>query len=320
MMRGEDGNQRLTGGVGRDILALIGTGEARARLDDGGGLMRREREWVEVFVPDGTDVEGALARTTHLAIGAHQDDLEIMAYDGIMRCFRNDGLWFCGVVMTDGSGSPRDGLYADYTDEQMKSIRRKEQKKAAIIGEYGAQVLLDYPSSAVKESSNRAPVEDLEALLRKATPQVVYTHNLADKHDTHVATALRVIEALRGLPAAERPERVYGCEVWRSLDWLVDADKVAFDVTSHENLQRALLGVFDSQVSGGKRYDLATMGRRRANATYYASHDVDVAERMIYAVDLTPLIDDPSLDVGVFVQALIDRLRQDVVGRVERLR
>jgi len=29
----------------------------------------------DIFVPDGTPVEAALARTTHLGIGAHQDDL-----------------------------------------------------------------------------------------------------------------------------------------------------------------------------------------------------------------------------------------------------
>lgn len=281
--------------------------------------MKLNLDTAEIFVPDGMRVEDALARTTHMAVGAHQDDLEIMACDGILKCFQRDDRWFCGVVMTDGSGSPRDGLYARYSDEEMQVVRRKEQKKAAIVGEYGAQVLLDHPSSAVKDSSNRAPLEDLRALLREAGPQVVYTHNPADKHDTHVATALRVIEALRGLPAARRPRRLYGCEVWRSLDWLLDDDKVAFDVSTQESLQRALLGVFDSQISGGKRYDLATTGRRRANATYYASHETDAATRMIYAVDLTPLIEDLDRDVGVYVEAFIERFRQDVTERLEKL-
>ncbi|MFO7741626.1 MAG: PIG-L family deacetylase [Anaerolineae bacterium] len=282
--------------------------------------MKLSLDTAEVFVPDGMRVEEALARTTHMAVGAHQDDLEIMACDGILKCFQRDDRWFCGVVMTDGGGSPRDGLYADCTEAEMRAVRRKEQKKAAIVGEYGAQVLLDYPSSAIKESSDRAPVEDLHALLEAASPRVVYTHNLADKHDTHVATALRVLEAIRSLSAAERPERLYGCEVWRSLDWLLDEDKVAFDVSTQENLQRALLGIFDSQISGGKRYDLATIGRRRANATYYASHEVDAASRMIYAVDLTPLIEDPDRDVEAYVEALIERFGQDVTERVERLR
>ena len=33
----------------------------------------------EIFVPDGTPMPDALARTTHICIAAHQDDIEIMA-------------------------------------------------------------------------------------------------------------------------------------------------------------------------------------------------------------------------------------------------
>jgi hypothetical protein len=40
----------------------------------------------DVFVPDGIPVATALARTTHLCIAAHQDDIEIMAYHGIAEC------------------------------------------------------------------------------------------------------------------------------------------------------------------------------------------------------------------------------------------
>lgn len=266
----------------------------------------------QIFVPDGLPAAEALARTTHLAVSAHQDDIEIMAMDGVLQCFQRDDRWFTGVVVTNGAGSPRTGLYAHYTDEQMQAVRVKEQKKAALIGEYAAQILLDYPSSAVKDRANTDPVDDLEAIFRAARPQVVYTHNLADKHPTHVGTALKVIAALRRLPADERPAKVYGCEVWRDLDWLLDEDKVAFDLSAQENLQMALLGVFDSQISGGKRYDLATMGRRRAHATYHASHATDVTTSTSFAMDLTPLIADPSLDIVAYVQSFIDRFAQDV--------
>ncbi len=280
--------------------------------------MRFNNTTAEIFVPDGIPEEEALSRTTRMAVAAHQDDIEIMAFDGILKAFRNPKEWFCGVVVTNGSGSPRAGVYAGYTDEEMMAVRRREQRKAAVIGEYGAQVLLDYPSSAVKDPSNSAPVDDLTTLLFAARPRVVYTHNLADKHDTHVAVALRLIEAVRRLPEDARPEKLYGCEVWRDLDWLVDSDKVAFDVSAHENLQSALLGVFDSQVYGGKRYDLATLGRRRANATYHESHGVDAATGMIFAMDLTPLVEDVSLDVGEFVLGYIRRFSEDVSGRVSR--
>jgi LmbE family N-acetylglucosaminyl deacetylase len=277
------------------------------------------RDTAQIFVPDGLPVEPALSRTTHLALGAHQDDLEIMAVDGILACFQREDKWFTGVVVTDGRGSPRSGVYQNYSDDQMWAVRNKEQQKAAIIGEYAAQVLLDYSSSAVKDGANKQPVEDIAHLLKIARPEVVYTHNLADKHPTHVGVALKVIEAIRSLPESERPQKLYGCEVWRDLDWMVDEDKVAFNCSAHENLQTTLVGVFDSQVSGGKRYDLATMGRRRAHATYHASHQTDVTTGLTFAMDLTPLIENITLDISAYVQDFIHRFAQDVRQRINQM-
>jgi len=282
--------------------------------------MQLNNPGAEIFVPDGTPVEQALARTTHLAVGAHQDDLEIMAYRGILECFQQLDKWFCGVNVTNGAGSPRDDLYKDYTDEMMQVVRRKEQKKAAVVGEYTAQIFLDYSSAATKDGSNPAVKEDLKKVFLATRPRIVYTHNLADKHDTHVAVTLRVIAALRELPDDAKPQQVLGCEVWRDLDWMADSDKVPMDVSAHENLAAALLGVFDSQICGGKRYDLATMGRRRAHATYFESHGVDVSTSLIYGMDLTPLIKDPTTDVFSYVQGFIDRFAQDVRSRIEKVR
>lgn len=272
----------------------------------------------EIYVPDGVAPDEALARTTHMAIGAHQDDLEIMAFAPILECFQNAKKWFTGVVVTNGSGSPRDGVYAQYSDDEMIQVRRKEQKKAAFLGEYAAQALLDHTSSAIKDAKQPGPRADIQALLDAARPEFVYTHNLADKHDTHVAVTMRVIEAIRALPKEARPKKVYGCEVWRDLDWMVDADKVPFDCSAHEGLQVALVGVFDSQVAGGKRYDLATMGRRKAHATYHASHATDVTTGLSFGMDLTALIEDDSLDAGEYVQGFIARFAEDVRARVAK--
>ena len=74
----------------------------------------------------------------------------------------------------------------------------------------------------MKNPDETAVVEDLEQILRAARPEFVYLHNLADKHDTHVAVALRSIAALRAVRQDVKPKRVYGCEVWRDLDWLPD--------------------------------------------------------------------------------------------------
>jgi len=280
--------------------------------------MELHNSGAEIYVADGSPVEAALARTTHLGVAAHQDDLEIMAYHGILECFGRKDKGFAGVTVTNGAGSPRDGLYGRYSDEEMQVIRRKEQKKAAYVGEYSAHVFLDYSSGAVKDAHNSHVVGDLKRVIAAAKPQVIYTHNLADKHDTHVAVTLRLIQALRELPADSRPQHLYGCEVWRNLDWLNDDDKVIFDVDGHENLATSLVGLFDSQVAGGKRYDLATMGRRRANATYLASHGVDKSTSLIFAVDLTPVM-DAKVDVKEYALGYIDRFAKEISGRLSKL-
>ena len=282
--------------------------------------MKLSLQTADIYVPDHVGQVSALSRTTHLGIAAHQDDLEIMAADGILACFQQPDRWFTVVIVTDGVGSPRDGLYRNFTDEQMREVRRVEQKKAADIGEYAAVVLLDCPGAVVRDAADGRPVDDLVEVLRAARPTIVYTHNLADKHDTHVAVALRTIDAIRRLPAGDRPSRLYGCEVWRDLDWVPDDEKVIFDVSGNESLRASLVRVFESQISGGKRYDLATEGRRRAHATYAVSHGTDDATACIYALDLTPLASDDSLDPAAFIRGVLDRFREDVERRIGRHR
>jgi LmbE family N-acetylglucosaminyl deacetylase len=281
--------------------------------------MKFHLKTAEIYVPDQVSVEDALARTTHLCIAAHQDDIEIMAAQPIIECFQKEDVWFTGVVVTDGRGSPRNDIYQKYSDDEMRLVRFREQYRAAMVGEYSAQIMLDIPSKVVKDSSKSEPVEDILKILKATKPRYVYTHNLADKHDTHIGVVLRVIEALRSLEQAERPKRCVGCEVWRGLDWMVDSDKVVMDLSNHENLQLALLGVFDSQIVGGKRYDLASMGRRRANATYFESHEVDDATGLSYAMDLTPLMNDRNIHPAEFAEEYIRRFAQDVQERVGRM-
>lgn len=278
--------------------------------------MKLRNETAEIFVPDGVPVRDALARVTHVGIGAHQDDLEFMAFHGIMECFHSREAWFGGITCTNGAGSARTGAYASFSDAEMRGVRREEQRSAAIVGRYGVMAQLDYPSAAVKDPAARDLKADIGALVGQTRATAVYTHNLADKHDTHIGVAVAVIEALRELPAAKRPARVYGCEVWRDLDWMPDAEKVVHDVSGHGHLAGALNGVFDSQIAGGKRYDLAVLGRRRSNATFFESHATDKSEEIAYAMDLTPLVKDPSMDILEYVCGFIARFESDVRVRL----
>jgi len=271
----------------------------------------------EVFVPDGTPAATALARTTHLGIGAHADDLEVMAIHGILACHASDDQWFTGAVVTDGIGSPQDAARA-LDPAALRAARRDEQRAAAMLGRYGAQVFFDHSSGGVRDAEETAVVGDLVTLLRATKPAVVYTHALTDAHDTHVAVTLRLLDACRALSPNERPLRVLGCEVWRDLDWLLPKDKVALPLDGHEELQAALLAVFRSQVDAGKRYDLAALGRRRANAVFSEPRAVDRHPGVVWAMDLGPLVTNGG-DPGAFVRSLVRGLEEDVVDRIVRL-
>ena len=272
----------------------------------------------DLLIPDQTEGPTAFARTTHLGIGTHQDDLEFMAFEGILACYDRSDRWFGGIIMTDGRGSSRKGPYAGWTDDQIAAERVKEQHAAARLGQFSFIAQLGYQSKEVRGADQTDPVDDLVALLAAARPEVVYLHNPADKHDTHVACFARCIEALRRLPPSARPAKVLGCEVWRALDWMVDSEKVAMPVSARPELAQALNEVFATQIVGGKRYDLAVLARRTANATFHDAHAADTESALQWAMDLTPLIRDDSLDVTTFTLGFLERLQQDVAARLRR--
>ena len=273
----------------------------------------------EVYVPetgelvsDAAAEQELLASITHLGIAAHPDDLEIMAIDGILKGYAGGGSVFGGVVLTDGRGAPRAGKFAAWSDDQLAALRKEEQKAAAQIGRYGALVFMNYASQDIRQRN--AVVQSLASLLIMARARWVYTHSLLDSHPTHTAAAWRVIQALRGLPAAMLPERVFGCEVWRGLEWLPERFRIAFDCSERLELQRELLKVFGTQVESGKRYDRAIPGRRAANATMDEPNAVDNARAVAYAMDLNPLVRDKTLSPRVYLREILTEFEQTALS------
>jgi LmbE family N-acetylglucosaminyl deacetylase len=272
----------------------------------------------KIFIPDNKPFEEAFKRVRYLGIGAHQDDLEFMAIHGILQGYQKRS--FAGVTCNDGTSRVPNGVI--YTDEEMREYartRRNEQNEAAKIGRYSAMIQLDFSSSALKDPSSSLR-DDLQVVLEATRPEIIYTHNPADRHDTHVAVFCAVIDAIRALPQPERPKTLYGCEVWGDLDWLpfdVNA-RVSLDVSKRPDMARKLNAVFVSQIQGGKQYDLAVEGRRLANATFSASHDADTAKMLTTAWDLTLLIHDPAPDIATYVGDLVSRFQTEVTSRVRQ--
>lgn len=290
----------------------------------------------EVYIPDGkSSVDDAVGRITHMAIGAHSDDLEFGAIAGIGECYFSGGTkHFGGITVTNGRGPDRTGPYKETNDDQMEDVRRYEQRQAASIGKYSAQFQLNYASKDIKSPKSGdgfAPkhkelaMEIYNILMSTKEPlELLQVHNPFDKHETHNAVTRATIEAVRMMPPAKRPKKIVGYEIWRALDWLPDAPKKedikpgeiykeTHDVSQYAELQAELMKCFDSQIAGGKKYDAATLGRERANATYLSSHTADTATHLCYSVDMTSFINSKET-LTDFTQRHIDAFANQLLA------
>lgn len=264
------------------------------------------------FIPDRVSREKALQRTTHLGIGAHPDDLEIMALQGILECHGRTDSWFAGITCTNGSGDRKEDNPAL---TKLVDQRRREQNRAASLGGYSFVAQLGFSSGEIQGAGLIRLERELIEMLAELRPGIIYTHNPADKHPTHVAVLQAVLAALRALPRERRPARLLGCEVWRGLDWLADEFKYLLPIVDRGRLGRRLISVFRSQTAG-KNYAVAAEGRRRANATFFQPRQDDRVEQLAFAMDLTSLLEDETLSLSDFMSPLLKSFENDVLGRL----
>jgi LmbE family N-acetylglucosaminyl deacetylase len=280
--------------------------------------LKLKNENSEIYVPDGASAAVALARTTHLAIGAHPDDLEIMAYSAISECYESDESFFTGIVVTDGRGSIRNGRYADLSSAEFCRIRQQEQKKAADAGRYSAVVLLNYQSSEIKKYENQCLLNDLEKIIIMTRPEFLFLHNPFDQHISHIAVLDYSLYALKKVLSQYRPEMILGCEVWGSLDWLPEKYKTVLNCGRFPELAQKLLSIYRSQIECGKQYDKAVLARRRANATFYNAHKKDESDSLAFAADLSILLGSGDFSVRKYSSEVLNLFRDEVTARLRQ--
>ena len=105
----ENGNFIFGGArTGQAPFAADATGAVGYVGDQGGAVVA-----VGALINGIGSINGAISSvfflplTTHLGVGAHQDDLEFMALHGILECYQRPDRWFSGIMVTDGRGSSR---------------------------------------------------------------------------------------------------------------------------------------------------------------------------------------------------------------------
>ncbi len=248
-----------------------------------------------------------MIHTQSMAIGAHPDDCEIIGIKGIAD------KQFFAVIVTHGA------TMKDDVSKYNKTIHERacEQASAAALGQYLGYSMLGYDSTDIL-TYNTDLIDDLTTLLLKLKPETIYTHCLSDKHSTHVAVAYHVIRALQLLPIANKPTRVYGCEVWRDLDWVDDADKVLIDTSDSQDLQYKLLQCFTSQTTS-KDYPKAVIARQNAHAVFQDAYASKTQDGVLIAIDLTLLIYRKKEHIKPFIERQINTFKDDVITRINTL-
>ncbi len=247
--------------------------------------MKFHNQNVDVFFPKNNEKE--VDSVDFLAIGAHQDDIEIMSFPPILEAYHSDKR-FAAVTCTDGAGSPSSGPYATFTREEMIECRKQEEKNAAKLGDYTFLIQLGYTSNEARSKEyNEFIVKDLEQIILKYRPKRIYTHNPFDKHKTHLSIFSATMKALHNILGHYAPMKVYGGECWRDLDWIPDGMKENVSIGNDITLLEILLGTYQSQVASGKRYDKAAVARLQANSTYADPYSLDKSNYVSCFLDLT---------------------------------
>ncbi len=221
-----------------------------------------------------------------MCIGAHKDDVEIMAFDGIIKGL--DG-GFVAVVLTSGSTCPKGEMLKDLSPKEISALRTNEQLEASKIGKYAGLYLIEKESPELQNYDEQLVHSLCEILQANRGMDTVYIHSPFDRHKTHRRAFDVAIDAFRMLDKADLPRKVYACEVWGSLDWYNGKYRTEFVLDGHEQLAYDLMSCFKSQ-NQAKRYDLAVGARRQANATFGDGHALDMAKSVALALDVTDLV------------------------------
>ncbi len=256
------------------------------------------------------NTSGSMCKVDSLAIVAHSDDAEILAPRGIIESWTSKKS-FGVVVVNDGVGRPRAAAYEGYSNEEMTDLRIREQFAAARAGGYSFALALAYPSSETKEARNQELIAELREVLALANPRVVYTHNPWDVHPSHISVLQHALWALSG--ATQKPDALFGGEVWGPLDRIPDPYLIRWDCTGQEPRLEELLSYFASQ-NAIKDYHHAVMDRRRSHAKLNNPHVTLPATSIHLGVDLTKVLTG-ELTLREFVTACDEAERGQRMAR-----
>ncbi|ADV66396.1 PIG-L deacetylase family protein [Deinococcus maricopensis] len=143
-----------------------------------------------------------------LIIVPHPDD-EVYGAAGTIMDFLGDGERVALVTLTRGEAGRTLGL-AD-TAEDLARLRGAELRACLDTLGVTEHVQLTYPDKVLNTTPHEELVAVAQQYIREYRPEILLTFppNGSNGHPDHVETSLAVRDAIKALPDAERPARVW---------------------------------------------------------------------------------------------------------------
>ncbi len=176
--------------------------------------------------------------------------------------------------------------------------------RAATVAGFTGVHFADFSSDVLKDPTCRKPTLVVKQVVAQCRSRVLWTHSPFDQHESHRFTFERVVAALLELPLKLRPGLLLGGEVWGALDWVDDRYKLSLDISDRSAHARRILQQYKSQI-GAHHYDEGAEGRWKSNGAFRDPHEVQKSLATVYAIDLTPLIDEDPMSIDEFVSRVV---------------
>jgi LmbE family N-acetylglucosaminyl deacetylase len=182
-----------------------------------------------------------------LVIVAHPDD-EVLGCGGTIAKHKNIGDDVTVLIMADGVNSRSEKLKNESVDE-----RRVCAKQANNILKVDNLIFLSYPDNKMDTVPLLDIIKDIENIMIKVCPDIVYTHSLRDLNIDHCVVHNATITACRALPAQSVNQLLF-FEVPSSTEWRTSASNNIFnpnwfsDISDTLNVKLEALSVYKEEL------------------------------------------------------------------------
>lgn len=180
-----------------------------------------------------------------LVVAAHPDD-EILGMGGTLTKMADEGSEISILFLSAGEAS-RGKKFAN------EVLRQNQAKQVRKLLKVNSLTFKNFPDNAFDSVALLKITQEVEMVVRKLSPEVVFTHHHGDLNIDHRLTFQAVMTALR--PGKSSVRKIYSFEVLSSTEWQVKTTDNVFlpstyvDIEKHVDKKIELMKIYSREVT-----------------------------------------------------------------------